>query len=134
MPRPAKLDLAKRINSLQVERKRLQGRLQEIDTILGQARQALGIGAGSQPDSTAMAEAPKAARGRRRRSFAVNGLQSVLSFVQKHKGATTAEINANWAAEGRAGRADVTLGKLVAEKKLKRVKLKEGRGSRYQVA
>lgn len=125
------LNIARRIETLRAERERHSQEIEKIDATLEQIKAALGMKIAGR---TPMAAAPsKTGRSRRRRTFAVNGLQSVLNFVKENKNATTATINANWKSEGRAGRADVTLGKLVAEKKLKRVKLKGERGSRYVV-
>lgn len=47
---------------------------------------------------------------------------------------TTAEINAAWTQAGRSGKADATLTKMVKGGKLKRRKIRGGRGSRYGVA
>ncbi len=93
-------------------------------------------GPGRPPKSATAGAAPRGRRRRGRRSFPTSGVESILSFVKKAgaKGATTAEINRHWAAETRSGRADVTLGKLVSEKKLKREKIKGERGSRFRVA
>jgi hypothetical protein len=74
-------------------------------------------------------------RGRRTRGvFAQTAEESILGFVKKAGKPTTAEINTHWTAEGRGGKADNTLTKLVQAKKLKRVKDKNVRGSRYTAA
>lgn len=58
----------------------------------------------------------------------------IVAFVKQHKQPTTREINAHWKGEGRPFTADVPLGKLVKEKKLKRTPLVGERGSRYSLA
>jgi hypothetical protein len=70
---------------------------------------------------------------RKRKRHAVSGLESVVRFVKRQgkKGATGAQITKHWKAERRAGNPYNTLGQLVREKKLKRQKLKNERGSRY---
>lgn len=74
-------------------------------------------------------------RGRRGRgSFEKTGEQSVYDFVKQHGKPNAKEVNEHWSGEGRGGKADNTLSKLVKEKKLKRVKVKGERGSLYQVA
>ena len=81
------------------------------------------------------AKAP-AVKGRtkgKRGTFSQTAEQLILSLV-KGKGATTADLNKAWKAAGRAGKADVNLSKLVKAGKLKRKKLKEGKGSTYTLA
>lgn len=73
-------------------------------------------------------------RGGRRRRFTKTGEESVLSFVKQQGKPNAKEVNAHWAKEGRGGKADNTLSKLVKEGKLKRVKAKGERGSRYRAA
>jgi len=71
---------------------------------------------------------------RGRRSFSQTGEESVLAFVKSHGGPTAKEVNQHWQSEGRGGKADNALGKLVAEGRLRRVQNKEGRGSLYRPA
>ena len=134
MARIATVDLARRIKKLRTQRDRLAAEIGRIDTTLRQIAQALGSAlAAPAPE----ADAPRAGRrgGRRRRgSFGISGLESILAYVKQSGQPTTADINTHWKSEGRAGRADVVIGKLVAEKKLKRLAMKEGRGSRYALA
>jgi len=77
----------------------------------------------------------KAARKKKRGAVRFNrtGEDSVLAFVQSHGNPTAKEVNEHWQSEGRGGKADNALGKLVREGKLKRIKNKEGRGSRYRL-
>jgi len=58
----------------------------------------------------------------------------VLALVKQQTKPTTREINTHWKGAGRPFTADVPLGKLVKEKKLKRTPLVGERGSRYSVA
>ncbi len=62
------------------------------------------------------------------------GEQSVLGFVQRKGGATTAQINAHWSRQGRGGTANNILSKLVRERQIKCQKIKGARGSQYTVA
>ena len=57
----------------------------------------------------------------------------ILAIVGK-KGATTGAVNAAWKKERRAGKANPTLTELVKAKKLKRLKVKGMRGSKYILA
>jgi hypothetical protein len=70
----------------------------------------------------------------KRREFAVSGLQSILAFVKSKSNPRGGEIEAQWKSEGRKGRAINLVSKLVKDKKLKRIPLKDERGSRYSVA
>jgi hypothetical protein len=110
---------SKTLNKLIAQRDELDREIAQLRSLSGQA----------------VAAAP-AARGRRRRkrgSFKQTGEQMIMGMLAKGP-ATTGEINRAWKAEGRGGSADTTLGRLVREKKLKREKVKDGRGSRYNAA
>ncbi len=76
----------------------------------------------------------KKSGGRGRGAFELSGEDSVLAFVKSAGNPSTKEVNEYWTAEGRGGKADNTLTKLVKEGRLKRVKAKDVRGSRYKVA
>ncbi len=69
---------------------------------------------------------------RTRKSFSVSGDESVLAFVNANPGCTTAQVNEHWTNEGRAGKADNALGKLVKEGKITRKNIKGQRGSTYK--
>jgi hypothetical protein len=71
---------------------------------------------------------------RKRGAFQVTAEQMILGLLGGGKTMTTAEINAAWKKAGRGGSADVTLGKLVKAKKLKRRKIRKGKGSNYRLA
>ena len=58
----------------------------------------------------------------------------ILGLFTGGKKLSTAQIVAKWHQAGRGGKADNTLTKLVSQKKLKREKIKGGRGSEYSLA
>ena len=60
--------------------------------------------------------------------------QLITSLVKSRKATTSAQISAAWKKSGRPGKADNTLSRMVKAGDLKRVKLKQERGSRYSVA
>jgi len=70
-------------------------------------------------------------KGRRRRQFGMTAADFVLAFVRQRKQPTTREVNVHWKSAGRPFTADVTLGKLVRDRKLRRTALVGERGSRY---
>jgi len=69
-----------------------------------------------------------------RRKFAVSGEQMILNFVKSKSNPIGKDIEKHWSSEGRAGTAANLLSKLVKEKRLKRTRLKDERGSRYSLA
>jgi len=74
-------------------------------------------------------------RGRRKKgTFTKTGEQTILDFVREHGSPSTAEINVHWSGEGRGGKADNTITRLVKEGKLARVENPGERGSRYKLA
>ena len=76
----------------------------------------------------------KKAPRRKRQTFKVTGEESILAFVTKAKNPPNAkEINQYWTKEGRGGKADNTIGKLVKDKKIMRVQADGERGSRYKI-
>lgn len=81
-------------------------------------------------------DAMKKPAGKRRRgrgSFAETGEESILAFVG-YKDRTNADLREHWESTGRKGGPDNALGRLVAQKKLRRTKLVGQRGSRYALA
>lgn len=93
---------------------------------------------GSKNKKTAAAGAkrgpkPGSKRGKRG-SFGVSGEQFVLDFVKSAGSPNAKEVNAHWTGEGRAGKADNALSKLVKLGSLKRVNKPGERGSRYAAA
>jgi hypothetical protein len=55
----------------------------------------------------------------------------VLSFIQANPGCTTGQVNEHWILEGRNGKADQTLFKLVKNGQIVRKNIKGRRGSTY---
>jgi len=78
--------------------------------------------------------AAAAGRLRRKRGKFPQTAEAFILGLLGGKGATTSEINKAWTAAGRAGRADVTLSKMLKAGKVNREKLKEGKGSTYTAA
>lgn len=104
----------------------------------GAAKKAPGAKRGRPPGrpagSGAGATAGKKTGGRRRRrrgSFEKSGEESVLAFVQANGEPNAAEVNKHWQGEGRGGKADNALSKLVKAGLLKRVEVSGERGGRY---
>jgi hypothetical protein len=133
--------LQRLVSQLKSERQTHVAAIEEIDRTFTE----LGMGVTAAPASAAPAprrgRPPKSAspvktgggskRGRGR--FPISGEESILNFVRQAGNPTTAEINVHWHGEGRKGKADNTITKLVQEKKLKRQKIKGERGSRFRV-
>ncbi|MAX23001.1 MAG: hypothetical protein CMJ19_00740 [Phycisphaeraceae bacterium] len=72
-------------------------------------------------------------RKRTRNSFTITANDFVLSFVQANPECTTAQVNEHWITEGRNGKADQTLFKLVKTGQIARKNIKGQRGSMYTV-
>jgi hypothetical protein len=70
---------------------------------------------------------------RTRKAFAITADAFVLSFIQANPGCTTAQVNEHWITEGRNGKADQTLFKLVKTGQIARKNFKGKRGSMYTV-
>jgi len=124
--------LSKMIAGLRAQRVELVNRLARIDSTFNE----LGIksdGPSRKPGRKAGKPGPKPGR-RKRRSFAVSGDTSVLNFVKRHGKPNAADVNKHWQSEGRGGKADNTLSRLVKNKQLKRVEVKGERGGRYTAA
>jgi hypothetical protein len=134
--------LAKIIETLRRDRQQLVTRLAAIDETFTSLRISPDGGTGERggkrrgrPPGSGAAAPAKAGRGgrrrRKRRSFSMNGEESVLGFVQKHGKPNAAEVNKHWKGEGRGGKADNALSKLVRDGKLKRIPVKGERGGLY---
>ncbi len=67
-----------------------------------------------------------------RGTFKQTASEFILGLVKTPR--TTSEVNAAWRKIGRGGKADITLSQMVKAGKLKRVKLKDAKGSSYSVA
>ena len=87
-------------------------------------------------DAPRGAGAPGAPAGKRRvrGKFSRTAEDMIKALVGTGKGASTAQINAAWKKEGRAGSADNTLSLMVRNKALSRAKVKGVRGSMYTLA
>lgn len=129
--------LAKLVRELRAERsKHLEAvaRIDETFAQLGIAAQRQAGRAAAAPSNNGPATRQRTGGTRRRRGrFKQTGEQSVLTFIQARGGANSAEVNAQWRKEGRRGKANNTLTKLVQEGQLKRVAVKGERGGRYEV-
>ena len=139
MPHPtAIVSLTDRIQQLLDEREQHANAIVGIDQTLEQISGLLGgvkpgRKAAQKPAAMPFASEPPATKARRRQRFTISGGESVLAFVKEQGKPTSQEIERQWTAEGRKGRAAKALSKLTREKKLKRTKLKGERGSRYSV-
>ena len=78
--------------------------------------------------------AAKVTRRGRRGSYEKTAEQFIMDLVAGGKTLTTAQIVSKWRQARRGGKADNTLSKLVAQKKLKRQNIKGARGSEYSLA
>lgn len=128
--------IASQIEELLVQRQRHTDALAEINRILGGVASMIG-GNGHKPGRAATSPVTETAptkRRRGRRKFDQTAEELVLAFLKRHPNAITREVNAAWKEAGRSFTADVTLGKLVKERKLKRTPLVGERGSRYVLA
>ena len=139
MARPA--DVSVQIQVLLDQKQKHVEALSAIDKILDGIAAMLGSShAGNRSRSiptgpAAQSAAMPARRGRRaRRQFGITAADFVLAFVKQHRNPTTRDVNVHWKTAGRPFTADVTLGKLVKDKKLKRAPLIGERGSRYTVS
>jgi len=140
-------ELSRIIEELKQERQQHVDAIERIDSLCEQygidPKTLTGNGAASRSPSKSGSTQParrKTAGGRSttrkrrkgvRGSYSRTGEESVLAFVKQHGSPTAKEVNEHWQAEGRGGKADSALSKLVADGRLKRVKNKSGRGSRY---
>ena len=127
-------ELARLITRLQQERQEHVEAIAKID----EAFSALGI----EPRKSRRGRKPKllaktagaAGKGkRRRRKFAQTSEQFIAGLLKGGKKLSTGDLNKEWSKSGRKNRADITLGKMVKEGKLKRHKIKGERGSMYSV-
>ncbi|MEX0654717.1 MAG: hypothetical protein WD534_04680 [Phycisphaeraceae bacterium] len=139
-------ELSKLIDGLRTERKEHEKAIAEIDKTFARfgietdgAPVRRGRKPGPKPGRTKTTHTKgkkktKRAGRQKRRTFPRTAEESVTNFVKQHGKPNAAEVNKHWRKEGRGGKADNTLTKLVKEGKLKRVSVKGERGGRYQVA
>lgn len=122
----AELDRRKRkLASLVVQRDAMDKEIAELQAMEGLA-----------PAAAAPA-AKKVQRGGRRRqrgTYAKTANEMILGLMGGGKSRSTADINAAWKADGRPGRADTALNKLLKSKKIVRTVVKGTRGSKYSLA
>ncbi|WP_428389969.1 hypothetical protein [Mucisphaera sp.] len=128
-------EIQRMIKTLEAERGKHVAAIEEIDATFA----SLGLGAPSapkkrgRPAKKAGAKRGRPAGRRKRGSFKVTGEESILLFVQKSSSPpNAADINKHWQKEGRGGKADNTISRLVKEKRLERVKKDGERGARYK--
>ena len=147
MARPKRLpDPTTSIQELLAQKQKHTEALDRINEMLSRIGSMLGGGNGSgvrrgpgRPPasaSPAMAAVEPTTRRRRRKrgKFAVSGEESIINFIREHRNPSTSEITAHWRSEGRGGKADNALSRLVKIRRLKRQPIAGERGSRYVVA
>ncbi|MEQ9454113.1 MAG: hypothetical protein RLN76_05915 [Phycisphaeraceae bacterium] len=131
-------EIQRMIKTLQAERQKHVDAITEIDAtfdglgLAGEAPKRRGRPAGKK--KTAAKRGRPAGRRKKRGSFKVTGEQSILNFVGKAANPPNAkQINTHWSKEGRGGKADNTITKLVQAKQLERIEVKGQRGGRYKL-
>jgi len=134
MPRVSSFtSLEKSLNKLTAERKVHADALARINALF----EKFGICTCTCEEAPAEAASPtkpaKVTKSRKRRHFAQTAEEFVLSLLG-NKSMVTGDVNDAWVLSGRLGKADNTLSILTKKKLVKRVPLKEGRGSTYTVA
>ena len=148
----ASSDLTQRIQQLLDQRQQLTKAIASIDETLARVGAALATdGRAPKPVTSVKKPATSVAKPvaptkpaavkptavkspRKAGKFAMSGEQSILTFVKTKSNPRGGEIETQWRAEGRKGRAINIISKLVKDKKLKRLPLKGERGSRYSLA
>ena len=147
MARPRRLpDPTTSIQELLEQKQKHSEALNRINEMLSRIGSMLGGGNGSsvrrgpgRPPASASTAAPGATPGPRRRrrkrgKFAMSGEDSIINFIRDHRNPSTSEITAHWRSEGRGGKADNALSKLVKLRRLKRQAIPGERGSKYVIA
>lgn len=135
-------EIKRLLNELAAKRAEHEAAIAEIDETLASlglnVPQAGASRRGRKPGVKGAKRGPKPGSkregGRRRGKFEKSGEESVLEFVRSFGTPNAKEVNEHWSKEGRAGKADNALGKLVKNGLLKRIEVKGERGSRYKVA
>jgi hypothetical protein len=132
--------LPQRIQQLLEERQGHVDSVARIDETLSLIGAALSPSANSNGKSQkSAADEPVTKTKRKRRghrgSYATTGEEALLGFIRENKNPPITALTKFWQGEGRGGRADNLLSKMVKDKKLKRTPLGDGqRGSRYSIA
>lgn len=118
------------LDQLKTERAEYVAKIEEIDATFERLGAAI---PGSTPEAASPGPGrPKGTSGRKRQRFEKTGEQSVLDYIVENPGAASADINEHWSGEGRGGRADNTLTKLVKNGKIKRTPIPgQARGGTY---
>jgi hypothetical protein len=124
-------NLTRDIKKLIDQRHKHEAAIAAINDALAQVEGALRGSSGGR-----ISAGPGRPRGRRRtrRTFPVSGENMILAYVKSNSNPMGREIENQWKREGRAGAAANLISKLVKAKRLKRVPLKDQRGSRYVLA
>jgi hypothetical protein len=145
MPRVAPTaGFEKYLSELLSKREEYQQGLSEIDALFGKwgitvetpaaVKRGPGRPKASPAPAAAAPAAPDAGRKQKKRgTFAQTAEQFIVGLLKNGKGLATADINKAWKKEGRGGRADQMLAKMVNAKKLKRTSVPGLRGSLYVV-
>ena len=131
-------DLAEKIRQLQADRQQHAQAINEIDQVLNRVENALAELRGMRPSGRITHDLTSASAGGERprrhyQKFELTGEESVLEFIRRQGSPSTAEINANWHAEGRTGVANPILARLLKRGLLERELDPTVRGSRYHV-
>lgn len=98
-----------------------------------EALQRLGMTAKNVETPSAATKSPLIAKSRKRSIFSQTAEAMILGLLKGRRAMRTAQINAAWKAAGRAGTADVTLGRMVKARKIKRIKVPGQRGGEYRI-
>jgi hypothetical protein len=133
-------DLVDKIRRLQADRAEHAQAIDEIDKVLSRVENALHALKAMTHKTPHISrevgvEGESAPRPRRHyQKFELTGEESVLEFVRNGGNPTTAEINANWQAQGRTGVANPILARLLKRGQLEREQDPTVRGSRYRLS
>ena len=133
-------DLVEKIRRLQSDREEHAQAINEIDKVLGrvenalQALKAMTTKSGQATGDAGAAVDPNQKPRRHYQKFELTGEASVMEFIRNGENPTTAEINANWHAEGRTGVANPILARLLKRGQLQREQDPTVRGSRYRLS
>ena len=128
------IELRRLVQQLHDERAEHVKAIEAIDQTfkdLGLDTSRIKLAANTQPISTKNTVIPS--KKLTRKTFVVTADAFVLGFIQANPGCTTAQVNEHWTTEGRNGKADQTLFKLVKAGQIARKNIKGKRGSMYTV-
>ncbi len=128
MAKSTKDELMDLVKKLQAERAEYEKKIAEIDSVL----EPMGLSPASRgkPGPKKGSKNTRKKSGRKKRgTFAKTAEESIYDYVKANPNATSADVNQHWTDEGRGGRADNTITRLVKDGRLKRTPLKGKRGS-----